>query len=119
MKRVRSLLTNLIRRGRAERDLDAEIRAHLDLLTEEKLRQGLSPADAQREARIELGGIEQVKEEVRTARAGAWLDSCWRDLRYAIRGLGRDPGFAVVAVLTLALGIGANTAIFSILESQL
>jgi putative ABC transport system permease protein len=113
------LLRNLFRRQRAERDLDAEVRAHLDLLIAEKIQQGLPPADASRAARIELGGLEQVKEEVRAVRSGAWLDAFWRDLRYAFRGLGRDPGFAAVAMLTLALGIGATTAIFSILESQL
>jgi len=119
LAKMKKALRNLLRRERAERDLDAEVRAHLELLEEEKLRAGFGPAEARRAARIELGGLEQVKEEVRTARAGAWLDSFWRDVRYGARGLRRNPGFTAVAVITLALGIGANTAIFSILESQL
>ena len=116
---LRSLFRNLLRRDRTERDLDAEVRAHLDLLIQEKLREGLPPHEARRAARIELGGLEQVKEEVRVARAGAWLDSLWRDVRYGLRGLRRNASFTAVALTTLALGIGANTAIFSVLETQL
>jgi len=114
-----AMLRNLLHRERADRDLDAELRAHLDLLTEEKLHDGLSPADARRAARLELGGIEQVKEEVRGIRPGAWLDSFWQDLRFAARQVRRNPGFAALAILTLALGIGANTAMFSLINGVL
>jgi putative ABC transport system permease protein len=119
LMRIRSFFGNLLRRRRADGDLDAELRAHLELLAEEKLRAGMPPADARRAARIELGGLEQVKEEVRSARAGAWLEAFVQDLRFGARQFRRNPGFAVVAVLTLALGLGANAAIFSVIHSTL
>src|SRR5262245_8458894 len=119
LRRVTSLVRNLFRRERVERDLDREIDGFLQDLTDERIAAGMSPREALRDARLALGGAEQVKEEVRAARAGSFLDTLARDLRFGARLLRRGPAFTAVAVLTLALGIGAVTSIFSVVHAIL
>jgi len=106
-------------RRKFEQELDEELRSYIELQAAEKVRRGMSPADALREARRELGGMEQVKENVRDLRPGAFLDTLVQDFRYAFRTLQRNRAFAFVVILTLALGIGANTAIFTIVDGVL
>jgi putative ABC transport system permease protein len=110
---ARSFFRNLFLSHRVNADLDQEVQSHLAMLIDENIRVGMSPEEAQRAARIELGGIEQVKEQVRDAGIGNWLHSLVSDCRYGVRQLRKNPFFAIVAIFTLALGIGATTAIFS------
>ena len=115
--KARSFLRNLFLSRRVEADLDQEVHAHLEMLIAENIRAGMQLREAQRAARIELGGVEQVKEQVRDSRTGAFLDSLLQDLRFALRQLHRFPGFALTAVLILALGIAANVIVFGVLQA--
>ena len=117
--KVRSFLGNLFLSRRVDVDLDQEVHAHLELLIAEKIRAGMPPGKARRAAQIELGGIEQVKEQVREERLGNWLHSVLSDCRYGLRQLKKNPGATAVMVFTLALGIGATTAIFSVVYGVL
>jgi len=117
--RVIGALRSLLHRGRLERELDEELRHDLEQREQDHRRAGLSPADAARRARHELGGPTQVREACRDERRGARLDTVVLDGRYAMRALRRNPTFSLVAIMTLALGIGANTAIFSVVHHLL
>jgi MacB-like periplasmic core domain len=117
LAKLRSFLRNLFSSQSVDADLDREVHSHLSMLIDENTRAGMPPDEAQRAAHKELGGIEQVKEQVREKRIGNWLHSAFSDCHYGVRQLRKNPGFTAVAILTLTLGIGATTAIFSVVDA--
>ena len=117
--RLTSLWRNLFHKDRVDQEFTEEIQTYLDMLTEAKIREGLTPREARRNALVELGGVEQVQERVREIRMGQLIETAWRDIRFGVRALVHSPVFSVVTVLSLALGIGANTAIFSVVNGLL
>src|SRR5687768_11864586 len=109
----------LLRRHRVEAELDAELRDHLERQIADYIRAGLSEREARRRARLEFGGLEQVKELCRDVRGTRFIDELIQDVGYAARLFRKSPGFSAVAVLTLALGIGANMAVFGLIDALL
>ncbi|HKO13068.1 MAG TPA: ABC transporter permease [Acidobacteriaceae bacterium] len=118
-QRTRNRILSYFRKDALDRDLDAEIAEHLELAIAENLRSGMTPEEARRRALVQFGGVQRAREEQRAARGLPFLDVLGQDARFALRTMRRDPGFTTVAVLILALGIGANVAVFTVVNTML
>src|SRR6266576_1361952 len=119
LRNIATGLRSLVRRNNVNRELDEELSAYLEIAAVEKMKLGMSRKEALRAVRLEHGTLELTREVVRSSSWESVVENCWRDMRYKFRMIIKNPGFSAAAILSLALGIGANTTIFSLINALL